>query len=573
MPKHVHFQGDADSLLPAGSSSVQSAAAPLPRRRCCRPARVACVVVALLGAAVAVAGPLLIGSMIDSQFDAMMTIDSPDAVRFAGWSDTTVESDRELWMYVWNVTNPDEFLGGAKLAVEEHGPFVYTKQMVKLDPTWDADADTVTYRLWTRTTFNASRTRELTNGTYDADNTTVFTTVDLLNWGALPRTGPSGWLLLNLKKPEREKMFNFSTTARALKNGYCDNPLLCFPGLFPDQPTEADAPNGTYTVRVRGGDDRSQVAQYTRWSGGSWCPACTAEASELHVQCPWGNAPIDADADADAVTATMPGYCPGGDGPDADPCCGGSTDIWREAGWHNGSTPPSIDVDAAPPNTVMGTDGNQFARGNLSTIVLFVDQLVRHVVFELVPAALSNKGIALSRYELPLYQPANLNASRFPYNANYYMYDTYNAMQNATIVQQGAPVYFTHPHFLGAEDAAAQRIDGIRPDPERHQVYLGIESTSGLNCLSRNRLQVNVQVHPVKFTRQQTKLPFEWFKHIMPGETYAPIAWFDDRGDINEASAARLRGGLQLSSLGYVGTLVGGATVSGIALVAALFLR
>ena len=31
--------------------------------------------------------------------------------------------------------------------------------------------------------------------------------------------------------------------------------------------------------------------------------------------------------------------------------------------------------------------------------------------------------------------------------------------------------------------------------------------------------------------------------------------------------------GLQLSSLGYVGTLVGGATVSGIALVAALFLR
>jgi hypothetical protein len=166
-----------------------------------------------------------------------------------------------------------------------------------------------------------------------------------------------------------------------------------------------------------------------------------------------------------------------------------------------------------------------------------------------------------------------LNASRFPYNANYYMYDTYNAMQNATIVQQGAPVYFTHPHFLGAEDAAAQRIDGIRPDPERHQVYLGIESTSGLNCLSRNRLQVNVQVHPVKFTRQQTKLPFEWFKSIMPGETYAPIAWFDDRGDINEASAARLRGGLQLSSLGYVGTLVGGATVSGIALVAALFLR
>ena len=53
-------------------------------------------------------------------------------------------------MYLWEVKNPDQVSQGSKPILEERGPYVFTKQHIKVDPIWN-DNGTVTYkqrRVW-----------------------------------------------------------------------------------------------------------------------------------------------------------------------------------------------------------------------------------------------------------------------------------------------------------------------------------------------------------------------------------------------------------------------------------------
>ena len=48
---------------------------------------------------------------------------------------------------------------GAKVHVEEIGPFVFKAEKVKLNISWNKDNDTVTYREWTRHIFDQDATK------------------------------------------------------------------------------------------------------------------------------------------------------------------------------------------------------------------------------------------------------------------------------------------------------------------------------------------------------------------------------------------------------------------------------
>ncbi|EEC18534.1 cd36 antigen, putative, partial [Ixodes scapularis] len=61
---------------------------------------------------------------------------------------------------------------------------------------------------------------------------------------------------------------------------------------------------------------------------------------------------------------------------------------------------------------------------------------------------------------------------------------------NISACQQGAPVAVSFPHFLYGDPSYQQAVEGIAPDPKRHQMYLDIEplASADKGLLSKVRL-------------------------------------------------------------------------------------
>ena len=494
----------------------------------------------VLGLTAAVVCPLLVQRELHGRLDDEFLVDSESRPGFADWADTATNSVREVHMYVFAIDNADEFVTKKqRLRVREHGPFVFRKRQRKVDVRFNINADVVDYRLWTETVFDSERTHNLTMGKYSTDNVS-FRVVDSFFWGQPPKTGMVLWRALNQWSNDTMRMFTTKTVAE-LKNGYGECPL-CYPGLMPN---EKQPPSHTYRTRI-GRKDMSAAASYVRWRG----------MERLDVQCPWGNTTLGFQ------------FCP------ESSCCGGFTPPW--------GTPPENTThekgDPFEPNQVAGTDGNQFAPSkrrwwtplaltHASHLVVFVDFIWRHLPVTLVPnVPLEVYGLRLGRYHVDVNSSSSDNATTFPYNRAYHM-DGPRAVINCTLVQQGAPIFFSNPHFLGAGRGATDRIEGLQPDPAKHATVFGIEPNSGRNVYSRQRMQVNVKVEAVTFDDNVT-----WFGHMMPGQTYAPLAWFDIVETITPAKAAQLRKGLQQANLLWTGSLIAGLSISVAAAVLAIAL-
>jgi hypothetical protein len=543
---------------------------------------------ALVFTIVAVAGPILVLDMFNEAMDSRSLITNARSKGFPGWQDSQNESHRQVHMYVFQVDNPDGFvLRGEKPQMSEHGPFVYRQRMRKINITFpppdsSISDDLLSYRLWTTFEFDSNATRVLSNGTYDSDTDVMFTVVDLLFWGEQATAGTALWRFLNSAKNDTERMFA-RLTARQIKDGYGACPI-CFPGLLPNQPTVKDTDPRPMTVRV-GTSDRSQVQQIVKWHG----------MRQLETLCPWRK------------TASGAPFCPGGRfdngsgtanssiGRDSGACCderGTNVKVplwrWPVPGFHAAEPPPQ-DLDTTFPNTVGGTSGDQFRRHPGKSVSVFADVLHRHIVLhrtaqhslDYVP------GIELSRYEIPAHDPGSNNASTEAYNGAYYMNGA-RGLQNATVYKNGAPVYITKPHFYDTGPEVSGRVEGLSPNSRKHQTFLCVEPHSGKTFYSRQRIQVNVQVKTVKFASTGKEYEAEsggknaglkeddddstWFAGLPDGATYVPMAWFDERGEINEDAATMFKNGLQLVHNLYFGALVGGGGLALTFLVATLVL-
>jgi len=97
-------------------------------------------------------------------------------------------------------------------------------------------------------------------------------------------------------------------------------------------------------------------------------------------------------------------------------------------------------------------------------------------------------------------------------------------------------------------------------------VAAGVEPYSGTTYYSHQRIQVNVQVQTQYFEHGRSQecssnvgyykplhaltaiscllaVKQEWFPSLMPGNTYVPLVWFDEKGEIQPAFAAQFRDG------------------------------
>ena len=460
------------------------------------------------------------------EINKQVIISSPEAEGFKSWRNSSEKSQRYVNAYIFNVTNPYEVLKhGAKVHVEEIGPFVFKAEKVKLNISWNKNNDTVTYREWTHHIFDQDATKNalITSNKkkgkqYNVnwnDTNVRFTVVNGFFWGMRPQAGDAVWNLYFEKYSEFDKMFSILSVDEII-NGYGEG-IFKFPGLQPNQLKPGNAPP-PHTVYV-GEKYPDLIGQFVKWKN---------MGPELKVQCPWEDTFYK-------NTCTKSKF----------PCCGGTSNVWQ----HVNSPLPKAEA-AGQPNVIMGGDGSKFKRGNHSRILIFVDPIVRHVLFYRQKEPLIHKGVSLVRYEIPIKGTRGLeNASQFPFNNAYYMFGP-KGIQNGTMNEKGAPIYFSLPHFIGVGKEAADRVTGLTRKNEKLTTTIGVEPTLGLTFFASQALQINVQIETAHLSDGTT-----WFPNVMKGKTYVPLAWIQQTSGSSDAAANEWLGILHLLFWANIGIL------------------
>lgn len=98
----------------------------------------------------------------------------------------------------------------------------------------------------------------------------------------------------------------------------------------------------------------------------------------------------------------------------------------------------------------------------------------------------------------------------------------------------GSPFVITLPHFLGTSPAVASKVEGLDPDPRKHEFYLNVKPDLGLTIDAKVRLQFNVRVERTPFLRGFNMLQ----------DTVVPLLWFEDSGELDDFYTNLMKYGL-----------------------------
>lgn len=60
--------------------------------------------------------------------------------------------------------------------------------------------------------------------------------------------------------------------------------------------------------------------------------------------------------------------------------------------------------------------------------------------------------------------------------------------------QSDAPIYLSFPHFYKADPTLLDAVDGLKPDPEKHETYFKIQPKLGVPLEGKVRVQLNIKV-------------------------------------------------------------------------------
>lgn len=90
-------------------------------------------------------------------------------------------------------------------------------------------------------------------------------------------------------------------------------------------------------------------------------------------------------------------------------------------------------------------------------------------------------------------------------------------LQNISPCQFDAPVLLSFPHFYQADPALLDAVDGLTPDPEKHQTFFKIQPKLGVPLEARVKVQLNLAVEQsnIHIVRQFPSITF-------------PIMWVEE---------------------------------------------
>uniref|UniRef100_A0A8D8NYF0 Sensory neuron membrane protein 2 n=4 Tax=Culex pipiens TaxID=7175 RepID=A0A8D8NYF0_CULPI len=196
--------------------------------------------------------------------------------------------------------------------------------------------------------------------------------------------------------------------------------------------------------------------------------------------------------------------------------------------WSNSSRGSSMTC-----NKIEGTDGSGYPpfREGVQRMTIFSSDICRTVDIKYVGSS-SYEGIPAARYVtddnfLNKIGPEHNNdcycVNRIPkaiVKANGCLYE--GALDLSTCFD--APVVLTLPHMMGAAEEYTSLIDGMHPNPEKHQIFVDVEPLTGTPLNGGKRVQFNMFLRRIDSIRLTDRLPTTLF----------PVLWIEEGIALNE---------------------------------------
>lgn len=118
------------------------------------------------------------------------------------------------------------------------------------------------------------------------------------------------------------------------------------------------------------------------------------------------------------------------------------------------------------------------------------------------------------------------NASANPDNAGFCTpFDNCipSGVLNCSAMGNGAPIYLSLPHFLGADPYYFAKVHGLQPNKPRHQPYFHLHQLTGVCLAAARRYQLNIQVKEFSFLSKTHGIRF----------AYVPVLWINGVAEID----------------------------------------
>ena len=143
-------------------------------------------------------------------------------------------------------------------------------------------------------------------------------------------------------------------------------------------------------------------------------------------------------------------------------------------------------------NEINGTEG-LFFRPNLmkgETLQAFVDDVVRSFTLR-QKTMVEHRGLKAWRYELD--STTFLSPSNYPPNARWGSWEYDGVIYLGVTRYPVVPIYGSKPHFLDGDPILREKVEGLHPDPSKHDTDIDVEIYTGANIQFRRQLQINVK--------------------------------------------------------------------------------
>jgi len=368
-----------------------------------------------------------------------------------------------LKLYFFNVTNHEEFLNGSKPVLEEIGPFTYSESWEKANVTWLDGGNKVE--------FGQKKTYH-----FQPDLSTAGEDTKLI----LPNLPMLSALASVVHLPESEKIIRVALgsmlellkqesfaelTVREILWGYENKLIQLSRSIFPEGEGYPFDEFGLFK-----GKNGTVSAFMQTWTGQS----NILDVGKVHS---WDD----------------------------------ETEL---SFWKNDT--------GSMCNAIQGTDGSTFHPDikKDETIHIFNRDLCRSLPLVYQKDVIDGNGIPGYRFIPPnnVFAPPEENPDNECFCLNHEGCNVPRGLFNMSACQFGSPTMMSWPHFLDADPKLLEAVEGLKPDPEKHQFYIDLQPKLGTSLRAQARSQINIQMHKVEDVK-----PAEGLRDIV-----FPFVWFSD---------------------------------------------
>ncbi|XP_056642709.1 protein croquemort-like [Diorhabda sublineata] len=122
--------------------------------------------------------------------------------------------------------------------------------------------------------------------------------------------------------------------------------------------------------------------------------------------------------------------------------------------------------------------------------------------------------------------------------------EQYSGVRNVSLCKFRAPALVSYPHFYLADPSYLESIEGLKPEKEKHEMYLSLQPDTGLPLSVRAKIQINLKMERLKHIKLLSNVQ----TRVMPS------FWFSQQVDLTENLATPVKTLLVLPSAGqYTG--------------------